>query len=88
MELENDFATFLADIRPTANQRQNMQTGHETLRERLRADDTLQSILISDFLQGSYRRSTAVRPKNDKRSDVDIIVVTTLSEASTLRRRP
>ena len=81
MELEDDFATFLADIRPTANQRQNMQTGHEALRERLRADDTLQSILISDFLQGSYRRSTAVRPKNDKRSDVDIIVVTTLSEA-------
>jgi hypothetical protein len=80
MELETDFATFLAEIRPTTNQRLDLQTGHQTLRERLRADDTLRSILVSDFLQGSYKRSTAVRPRNDKCSDVDIVVVTKLSE--------
>jgi len=36
--------------------------------------------LVSDFLQGSYRRYTAVRPKDGKRADVDIVVVTNLDE--------
>src|SRR5690606_8948441 len=30
------------------------------------------------FLQGSYRRHTAVRPRGDSRPDVDIIIVTSL----------
>lgn len=80
MELQSDFDTFLEEIRPTVNMRSDCQTGHKTLRERLNADEGLKPILVSDFLQGSYRRSTAVRPKNGKRSDVDIIVVTKLSE--------
>jgi len=80
MELESDFATFLSEIRPTRNQRDGLQTGHETLRERLKADEELKKVFISDFLQGSYRRATAVRPKSDRRSDVDIIVVTKLTE--------
>lgn len=80
MELPTDFKEFLQEIRPTADQRTDSQTGHETLRERLSADEDLKECLISDFLQGSYKRSTAVRPKGDRRSDVDIIVVTRLSE--------
>ena len=80
MELESDFATFLSEIRPTKNQRSDLQTGHKTLRDRLNADEDLKPVLASDFLQGSYRRATAVRPNNDRRSDVDIIIVTKLSE--------
>lgn len=80
MELKTDFETFLSEIRPTKSQREDLQTGHKTLRERLNADEELKDCIISDFLQGSYRRATAVRPKNDRRSDVDIIVVTKLSE--------
>jgi hypothetical protein len=80
MELQTDFETFLEEIRPTKNMRDDCRNGHLTLRERLNADEDLQPILVSDFLQGSYRRSTAVRPKNGNRSDVDIIVVTNLSE--------
>jgi hypothetical protein len=81
MELKSDFETFLADIRPTQAQRLNLQTGHQTLRARLNADEDLEKVLITDFLQGSYRRATAVRPKDDTRSDVDIIVATKLAEA-------
>lgn len=81
MELKSDFETFLREIRPTENQRADLQTGHQTLRDRLHDDSALQEVVVSDFLQGSYRRATAVRPKGEKRSDVDIIVVTTLSEA-------
>lgn len=80
MILKTDFETFLSEIRPTPNQQKDLQTGHQTLRERLNSDDTLKSFLISDFLQGSYRRSTAIRPKGGKRSDVDIIVVTKFHE--------
>jgi hypothetical protein len=61
--------------------RDQLITGHKTLRGRLNADKDLQPILVSDFLQGSYRRYTAVRPKADKRSDVDIIIVTKLDES-------
>jgi hypothetical protein len=80
MILETDFADFLRDIRPTPAMRDDLKTGHKTLRDRLNADEGLKKCLVSDFLQGSYKRSTAIRPKGDRRSDVDIIVVTKLSE--------
>ena len=80
MELPASFATFLTEIRPTSNQAKDMQDGHTKLRERLNAFEDLKPILVSDFLQGSYRRATAIRPKGDKRSDVDIIVVTKLHQ--------
>jgi hypothetical protein len=80
MILQSDFNTFLHEIRPTKAMRDQLITGHKTLRERLNADEVLKPILVSDFLQGSYRRYTAVRPKSGKRSDVDIIIVTKLDE--------
>ena len=80
MILETDFADFLQDVRPTKAMRDDLKTGHRTLRDRLNADEGLKKCLVSDFLQGSYKRSTAIRPKGDRRSDVDIIVVTKLSE--------
>jgi hypothetical protein len=81
MELKSEFEEFLGEIRPTDAQRKDLKTGHTTLRDRLAKDETLNKIVVSDFLQGSYRRHTAVRPKGDKRSDVDIIVVTKLHES-------
>jgi len=80
MELPTYFSKFLKEIRPTQNQRDDCKKGHQTLRERLNNDDKLKSIVVSTFLQGSYRRATAVRPKGGKRSDVDIIVVTNLNK--------
>lgn len=80
MILQTDFNTFLQEIRPTRAMREQLQAGHKTLRDRLNADEELKPILVSDFLQGSYRRYTAVRPKGDRRSDVDIIIVTKLDE--------
>ncbi len=80
MELPTYFSDFLAEIRPTKNQRNELKTGHSTLRDRLRQDEELAKITVSTFLQGSYRRATAIRPHEGKRSDVDIVVVTTLHE--------
>ena len=72
------FKDFLSNIRLSTNQVNDLKSGHMTLRRRLEADKTLSNIIVSTFLQGSYRRSTAVKPKNGNKSDVDIIVVTKL----------
>lgn len=72
------FSDFLSDIRLTPNQKSDLKTGHTTLRNRLNADADLSSVVVSTFLQGSYKRSTAVRPSSGKRADVDIIIVTNL----------
>src|SRR6188768_2808420 len=80
MQLRSDFEEFLTAIRPTKSQKDDLKTGHSTLRSRLAEDETIKKIRVSDFLQGSYRRATAVRPKDDRRADVDIVVVTKLSE--------
>jgi len=79
MEMPSYFEKFLRGIRPTQDQIKNYKCGHSTLRERLEGDEDLKPIVVSTFLQGSYRRATAVRPRKDKRPDVDIIVVTRLS---------
>jgi hypothetical protein len=72
------FSDFLVGIRPTPAQILDYKQGHTKLRERLMADEKLRPNIVSTFLQGSYKRSTAVRPKGDSRSDVDVIVVTKL----------
>lgn len=80
MELPNAFTTFLQDIRPTDAQRTKLREAHERLRTRLQQDESLSGAIITTFLQGSYRRRTAVRPRDGQRPDVDIVVVTNLDE--------
>lgn len=73
------FTDFLAGIRLTDSQTTDCVTGHNTLRKRLQEDEALAPIIVGTFLQGSYKRSTAVRPSADtSKSDVDVIVVTTM----------
>ena len=81
MELQTYFIKFLQEIRPTENQTENCKTGHKTLRDRLDRDADLKPILVSTFLQGSYRRATAVRSKGDGKLDVDVIAVTRISQS-------
>lgn len=78
MNIVGYFNDFLADIRLTQNQKSDLKKGHNTLRDRIWADDTLKKIIVNTFLQGSYKRGTAIRPVGDKRADVDVIVVTNL----------
>ena len=78
MELPTYFTKFLQGIRPTKNQKDDCKTGHQTLRKLLESYEDLKQILVSTFLQGSYRRATAVRPKGETKLDVDIITVTRL----------
>lgn len=70
------FKDFLREIRLTDQQVEELKSAHSTLRKRLQTDEDLADIIETTFLQGSYRRATAVRPKNGTRSDVDVIIVT------------
>ena len=79
MECPTYFEDFLAKVRLTDRQAEDLRTGHTTLVERLKADRELEPAVVSIFLQGSYRRGTIVRPHGEKKSDVDIVVVTRLS---------
>ncbi len=79
--LPYSFKDFLTKIRPTKAQRDDYRDGHKRLTDRLNADEDLKPIIVSTFLQGSYRRSTAVRPLGDSRPDVDVIAVTRLNSA-------
>ncbi|MBD2212924.1 nucleotidyltransferase [Nostoc linckia FACHB-104] len=80
MELPSYFNDFLAEIRPQDNHVNDYKNGHRILRDRLKEDEVLSLIIAATFLQGSYRRATAIRPQGEKRADVDVIVVTRLSE--------
>lgn len=77
-ELPSKFEEFLSNIRPTEEQIGEYVDAHEQLRDRLTSDEDLSEIHVSDFLQGSYARRTAVRPIGDEKSDVDIVFVTNL----------
>lgn len=78
MELRPQFDQFLRDIRPGERHKEEWKRGSGTLRARLLADPDLSPLIVSSFLQGSVRRSTAVRPTGGKRSDVDVVIVTTI----------
>ena len=76
MELNSYFTDFLSQIRPTEAQTKSLIDAHTRLRNRLLADDRLGPKIVSVFLQGSYRRSTSIRPQGDDKLDVDLVVVT------------
>jgi len=77
-EMISSFNSFLTAVRPTQSQLDDMRAGYKTLKSRLLDDERLSPIIVSTFLQGSFRRATAVRPKGDKRADVDLVIVTKL----------
>lgn len=76
MELNSYFTDLLSNIRPTEAQTRELKEAHTRLRERLLADKDLNPMIVSVFLQGSYRRSTAIRPTGDDKLDVDLVAVT------------
>jgi len=81
MTLPSYFDSFLKDIR--LSDKQDFRDAHTTLRELLEDDEDLGDIIEGTFLQGSYRRATAVKPEGDQKPDVDVVVATNLPSDST-----
>jgi predicted nucleotidyltransferase len=79
MNLPSYFKDFLTEIEPSASYKEDQQTGHKTLRKRLKEDKDFGPVHVNTFLQGSYKRNTAIHPGKD----VDIVVVTSLDPERT-----
>lgn len=79
MNLPSYFKDFLSEIEPSASYKEDQQSGHKKLRKRLAEDEEFKSIHVNTFLQGSYKRKTAIHPGKD----VDIVVVTSLDRDHT-----
>ena len=73
------FTEFIADINPSPTTTARSSAAHDSVRSALWADRKYSDDLIRDFLGGSYRRQTAIRPMtkdgDTERPDVDIYVV-------------
>lgn len=76
--IQTYFVDFLKEIRLPDALRQELITAHTDLREQLRSDDLTKDLLVESFLQGSYARSTCIKPAPDKKVDVDVIAVTNI----------
>jgi len=73
------FEGFLRNIRLPEELANQCRDEHLRLRGLLLADADLRDIIVSTFLQGSYRRDTGTKPNGeDPHADVDVVVVTTL----------
>lgn len=78
MELSSYFNDMLTEIRPPEDLLDRCVEAHTELRETLINDRDLKGVAITTFLQGSYRRSTLIRPVNGSKPDVDVVLVTNL----------
>lgn len=73
------FEGFLKNIRLPEALVNQCRDEHLRLRGLLLIDLDLRDIIVSTFLQGSYRRDTGTKPNGeDPHADVDVVVVTTL----------
>lgn len=79
MELTSYFDDFLAEIRPDEKEQKAYKKAHIDLRDLLEADDDISPLLVDTFLQGSYKRKTAIGTDEGGKSDVDVVAVTRIS---------
>lgn len=80
MQIPSYFKDFLGNIRPGQTLRDQYKEAHKELRAKLLADEKLGPMLHAMFLQGSYRRATAIKPHANKKADVDLVLVTYMCE--------
>lgn len=76
--IQTYFQDFLTNIRLPDNLKKALISAHTELREQLKSDDLTKDLLVESFLQGSYARSTCIKPAPGKKVDVDVIVVTNI----------
>lgn len=76
--IQTYFQDFLTNIRLPDNLRKALISAHTDLREQLQSDNLTKDLLVESFLQGSYARSTCIKPALGKKVDVDVIAVTNI----------
>lgn len=76
--IQTYFQDFLTNIRLPDDLRKALISAHTELRKHLTSDDLTKDLLVESFLQGSYARSTCIKPAPGKKVDVDVIAVTNI----------
>ena len=77
MARQTDFDKFLSNIEPSLSTVSYISSIQNNLRDYLKKHKTYSEIYKDSFLSGSYAKHTSIRPsKNDKKRDVDIIIIT------------
>lgn len=77
--IKSYFNDFLTNIKLPDELREELKNAHKELRDNLKTDDITSTILVDSFLQGSYARSTCVKPQKGDKVDVDVIAVTNIN---------
>lgn len=73
------FRKFLEGVRPSSSERRALRRAHLWVRRVISKSSELRPYVVSVFLQGSYRRATAIGAREGRpSSDVDLVVVTKL----------
>ena len=76
------FQKFLRDIEPSSTTKSSAKSAHERLRSVLKSDERFKHLVVKILLSGSYKRNTAIRPREKNgtvdRPDVDVIVIVDL----------
>lgn len=81
MANQQDFKSFLSNVEPSSSTVEYISSAQTNLRKYLKNHATYGSTHVDTFLSGSYAKHTSIRPvKNDRKRDVDIIVVTNHSK--------
>lgn len=76
MAKQSDFNKFLSNIEPSSSTVSYISSVQNNLRDYLKKHKTYLDVYEDSFLSGSYAKHTSIRPaKDDKKRDVDIIVV-------------
>lgn len=82
-EIPSYFTDFLHNIRLSDELTSELKKAHKDLRDRLASDDITKDLLVDSFIQGSYARSTCIKPEPGHKVDVDVIAVTNLDHETT-----
>lgn len=82
-EITTYFNDFLRAIRLTDELTAELIKAHKELRNRLETDDITKGLLVESFLQGSYARSTIIKPSPGEKVDVDVVAVTNIDHDRT-----
>ena len=83
MAKQKDFDAFLKNIEPSKSTVDYISSVQNNIRDYLKSHSVYSKIHVDTFLSGSYAKHTSIRPvKNDKKRDVDIIVVTNYDDSS------
>lgn len=77
------FNDFISNISLTDEEKARLQKAHTELQTFLASEKSIEDVYVTTFLQGSYRRSTALKAVNGESSDVDVVLVTTVDYKNT-----